>query len=282
MKFVGLWLFFTSSFYCLGLYGYELSTTEDYRNYFNVRINKLFDEEIISSTDVELLEPNEYVLERYDAVHKAVFGLQDDIVSERDKHNFKKFAEAGNIRAMYYYAMQNIYDENNCEVGLYWLNNAYENGLVMAAVRKGHLIRLGLCGVERSEEKSVPYYEVGLRALEPESIYMLAILLKKGVYKPAEDIDYFELIEISAIYGLPVAQLANARNYLGRDNDLAMGWLILCYLQGDIEFLDDISSLNRKYGAHISQEVRKIFKAIGWYRYYQFGYVDVFGGNEYF
>ena len=71
-------------------------------------------------------------------------------------------------------------------------------------------------------------------------------------------------------------------SYLDGDDNKSLGWFILAYLQGmDIpEFM--FTKLLNEHNAYISTEVKEIFKATGKYRYYQFGYVDIYGGYEFF
>lgn len=207
-------------------------------------------------------------------------------VPQKELASLKQGASDGNVRAMYYYSLHKLFSENDCSEGLYWLEKAYQARLVMASVRLGNLHLIGYCGKDKSLETAISYLEIGLSAMEPESIFMLASLLRKGKYSPKQPLNYIELNEISAVLGYPIAQDLKGREYFsfaGSINyDLALGWLVLSYIQGNEGSLRDLILLHERYDAKITDEVKAIFRLIGKYRYYQFGYVDVFSGREFF
>jgi TPR repeat protein len=250
-------------------------------DFFNKRIENLVSIGAISNEDVSLFEPLVGV-KYYD---NSLFMLRQkrSPLSVDSIEEIKKYSFDGEPRAMYYYALHHLFDTNNCKEGLHWLNKALDKKLVMAAVRKGMLHTIGWCGVEVSLEKRIYYYEIGFHAKEPESILSLAALREEGKYELEMPLTTSRLAGVSALLGHPKSQELTAELYYREGNyNEALGWYVLAYLQG-INIPENVFKILRnEHGAFFSKQVRDNFKVTGIYRYYQFGYVDVYGGEEFF
>lgn len=239
------------------------------------------------------LETRSYLLKKEPAKMKVYSSFENTFIRyglnfNADLDQIVEDANANDIRSMYYLALYYIDKERVCDKGLYWLNRALDRKLVLAAVKFGSLIEKGECGFSASTIEAIPYYEVGLNALEPESIFRLYGLAMKKKYR--NKVSKSELLLHSAFMGLPTAQLILAREIL-LDNTLnankSLVWYVLAYIDGmklplNQNVYQEIMMVSNKYGGVIDAEGHSLLDRLGKFKYYKFAYTDLYEGEEFF
>lgn len=275
----------------------------DIENYFNKRIETLVSKKLISIKESQYLKPNSSIKHYDGMIFASNLGAKKyddkafyDRISVHQLSDFVTFdksmeslAEAGDVKAMYYLALHYLDKDSTCKEGVYWLEKAYQKKLVMAAFTKGRLMHTGRCGFKESLRDAVKMYEIGLTALEPKSIEILAMLVRAKLYvlrkKDGSKVSEFDLQKLAALYGSPSAQAYIASMFAqAKEYDLSYMYCVLAYSAGSNPFIDFLSSLKKIYKAKITtnKEELKRFKLLTPYRYYSFGYAEYFDGKMYF
>lgn len=252
--------------------------------WFEGRINDLVERKLVSRDDAIYLSPKRSVKK---ADHSGIgpnlpfspsFFIKDNL------NTIRRGAKNGDPRMMYRLATYYLSQKGGCSDGLRWLMKADASNLIKASVKIGVLYENGLCGYELSIKEAINHYLIGLVALEPESIYRLSVLSRKGLYKAKLNATAKELNESSAVLGLPISQYLKGAQFFGNDKSYEesdYAWLLIAYSQGVDFALDALIKIKREKNADLTDEGRRILKEFGSYRYSQFGYTDFLGGYEY-
>lgn len=242
MKFIISYvIFIVSIFYYGNAMGNDL--------FFKGRIDDLVRNGYISNED-------RYLLKSRVGVNEADFSGLDPDMSFAAEIFGSEFIEGLNDgarknepRLMYYLGIDYLSKENGCVKGVDLLKEAAKKNLIKAHVRIGVLIERGVCGYKSSAAEAIKKYEIGLIALEPESMHRLSLLARVGSYKDRFGTSAGELNKAAAFYGLPIAQYLRGVNYFSRksvDRSVDFAWLLIAYVQGMDDAMHELKKNQRK------------------------------------